>query len=160
MEPKQETFRIVQVGQVKRENGRITLAIDEPYRPALKQLEHFGYVQVLWWFSDSQDERSRQVLESKPPYGKDVPVTGVFASRWPERPNPIALTTTQVLDVNHEEGMVDVGNIDAFDGSPIVDLKPYFPICDRVKTIKVPEWVAHWPEWMPEDGMGLAEGEE
>jgi tRNA-Thr(GGU) m(6)t(6)A37 methyltransferase TsaA len=160
MEQKQQTFSIVQVGQVKRENGRIYLAIDEPYRPALKQLGHFGHIHVLWWFSGSQDDQSREVLESKPPYGKDVPMTGVFASRWPERPNPIALTTTQVRQVNHEEGTVDIGNIDAFDGTPILDLKPYFPVCDRVKSIKVPAWVAHWPEWMPEEGMGLAKGEE
>jgi tRNA-Thr(GGU) m(6)t(6)A37 methyltransferase TsaA len=160
MELKQRTFTIFQVGRVKREDGRVCLAIDEPYRPALKQLEYFGHVQVLWWLSGSEDDKSRQVLESTPPYGKDVPVTGVFASRWPQRPNPIALTTTQVLSVNHEEGTVDVGNIDAFDGTPILDLKPYFPVCDRVKSIKVPAWVAHWPEWMPEEGMGLAEGEE
>jgi tRNA (Thr-GGU) A37 N-methylase len=83
--------------------------IDEPYRPALKQLEHYGHVQVLWWFSRSQDEHSRQILESTPPYGKDVPVAGVFAPRWPQRPNPIVLTTTQVLSVNHEEGTVDLG---------------------------------------------------
>lgn len=160
MEQKQRAFSIVQVGQIKRENGRIYLAIDEPYWPGLRQLEHFGYVQVLWWFSGSQDEDSRQVLQSKPPCGKDVPITGVFASRWPERPNPIGLTTAQVLEVNHEEGTVDVGNIDASDGTPIVDLKAYLPVCDRVKAIKVPEWIAHWPEWMPEEGMGLAKGEE
>ena len=156
----QDTFTIVQIGQVRRENGRIYLAIDEPYRPALKQLEHFGYVQVLWWFSHFQDDAYRQVLESKPPYDVDAPVTGVFASRSPVRPNPIALTTTQVLNVDHDLGTVDVGNIDAFDGTPIVDLKAYFPVCDRVQTIEVPAWVAHWPEWLPEEGIGLAEGEE
>jgi tRNA (Thr-GGU) A37 N-methylase len=96
MEQRQPTFSIVQVGQIRRENGRIYLAIDEPYRPALKQLEHLGYVQVLWWFSQSADGPSRHVLESKPPYGGDVPVTRVFASRWPERPNPIALTTAHL----------------------------------------------------------------
>jgi len=160
MKARQKTFRVVQVGQVKRENGRTYLAIDEPYRPALRQLEHFGYVQVLWWFNQSQDSDSRQVLQSKPPYGDNVPLTGVFASRWPERPNPIALTTVQVLRVNHEEGAVDIGDIDAFDGTPVIDLKPYFPACDRVKAVKVPKWVAHWPEWMPDKGMGLAEGEE
>lgn len=160
MEQTQATFSIVQIGQVRRENRRIALAIDEPYRPALKQLEHFGYVQVLWWFNQFQDDYYRQVLESKPPYDKDAPVTGVFASRSPVRPNPIGLTTVQVLSVDHAAGTVEIGNIDAFDGTPIVDLKAYFPICDRVQAIKVPEWVAHWPEWLPEEGMGLAEGEE
>ena len=40
------------------------------------------------------------------------------------------------------------------------ELKAYFPVCDRVQAIKVPDWIAHWPEWLPEEGMGLAEGEE
>jgi tRNA-Thr(GGU) m(6)t(6)A37 methyltransferase TsaA len=159
MEPNGQMSSVVQVGQVKRQDGRIYLEIEEPYRPALKQLQHFGYVQVLWWFDRSQDSDSRQVLQSKPPFGDNVPMTGVFASRWPERPNPIALTTTQVLRVNYEEGTVDVGKIDAFDGSPIVDLKPYFPVCDRVKAAKVPPWIAHWPEWMPEKGTGLPQAD-
>jgi tRNA-Thr(GGU) m(6)t(6)A37 methyltransferase TsaA len=159
MEQKQATFSIVQIGQVMRENGHTYLAIDAPYRPALKQLEHFGYVQVLWWFSQFQDDYYRQVLESKPPYDKDAPVTGVFASRSPVRPNPIALTTAEVLDVDQENGLVQIGNIDAFDDTPILDLKAYFPVCDRVRAIVVPEWVAHWPEWLPEEGMGLEEGE-
>ena len=77
----QDTFTLVQIGQVKRENGRIYLAIDKPYRPALKQLEHFGYVQVFWWFSYFQDDEYRQVLESKPPYDVDAPVTGITSSK-------------------------------------------------------------------------------
>jgi hypothetical protein len=80
-----QTFHLTLIGQVKRENGPIYLAIDERYRPARKQLGHFGYVHVLWWFSRYQDGERRQVLESKPPYGEDVPVTGVFASRYPTR---------------------------------------------------------------------------
>jgi tRNA-Thr(GGU) m(6)t(6)A37 methyltransferase TsaA len=160
MQHKQQTFNIVVIGQVKRENGRVYLSIDAAYRPGLKQLEHFGYVQVLWWFNHAQDERARQVLESRPPYGEGTPMTGVFASRWPERPNPIALTTAKVLRVDHAEGTVELADMDAFDDTPIIDLKPYLPICDRVKAAKVPEWIAHWPEWMPENGMGLAEGEQ
>lgn len=159
MRQRQKTFSLVAIGQVKRANGRVYLAINEAFRPGLKQLEHFGYVQVLWWFDHAQDERARQVLESRPPYGEGTPMTGVFASRWPERPNPIALTTARVLRVNHAEGTIDLADMDAFDGTPIIDLKPYLPICDRVKAVKVPEWIAHWPEWMPENGMGLAEGE-
>jgi tRNA-Thr(GGU) m(6)t(6)A37 methyltransferase TsaA len=159
MEQSQQTFRLTQIGQVKREDGRIYLAIDEPYRPELKQLGHFGYVHVLWWFSRYQDEQHRRVLQSKPPYGEDVPVTGVFASRYPMRPNPIGLTTVQVLGVDAQEGNVEVGNMDAFDGTPIVDLKPYIPLCDRVRETEVPPWIAHWPQWISEGGMGLAQGE-
>ena len=53
------------------------------------------------------------------------------------------------------EGVVTVADIDAYDGTPIVDLKGYFPVCDRVKQTRIPEWLSDWPEWMPEDGIGL-----
>jgi tRNA-Thr(GGU) m(6)t(6)A37 methyltransferase TsaA len=155
-----QTFSMTPIGQVRREDGRIYLAIDAPYRPALKQLQHFGHVHVLWWFSRYEDAAHRGVLDSTPPYGEDVPLTGVFASRYPMRPNPIGLTTVQVLEVDLEAGRVEVGNMDAFDGTPIVDLKPYIPVCDRVRETRVPPWIAHWPDWMAEGGMGLAEGEE
>jgi tRNA-Thr(GGU) m(6)t(6)A37 methyltransferase TsaA len=153
-----QTFRLAPIGQVKRDGGRIYLAIDEPYRPALKQLEHFGHLHVLWWFSRYEDQEHRSTLQSQPPYGDDVPLTGVFASRYPMRPNPIGLTTVQILGLDAEAGTVDVGNMDAFDGTPIVDLKPFIPVCDRVQETRVPEWIAHWPEWMAPGGMGLAQG--
>ena len=50
-----------------------------------------------------------------------------------------------------------MADIDAYDGTPIVDLKAYFPVCERVKEAHIPEWLADWPEWMPEEGLGLYE---
>ncbi len=48
-----------------------------------------------------------------------------------------------------------IADIDAYDGTPLVDLKAYFPVCDRVQEARIPEWLAGWPEWMPEEGLGL-----
>ena len=48
-----------------------------------------------------------------------------------------------------------VADIDAYDGTPIVDLKACFPVCERVKEAYIPEWLSDWPEWMPEEGIGL-----
>jgi len=84
---------------------------------------------------------------------------GVFACRSPVRPNPIALTTAQVLNVDHQKGQVEIVNIDAFDDTPLIDLKPYIPVCDRVEKVGVPPWSADWPQWLPKEGMGLEEGE-
>ncbi len=160
MESKKETFTIYPIGCVRRTNGKIQIEIAEPYRPGLKQLSHFGHVQVFCWFNYVDTDEYRQVLQSKPPYDDDTPVTGVFASRSPVRPNPIALTTAQILGIDEAAGTVTINNIDALDGTPVIDLKAYFPVCDRVKAFKVPEWVAGWPEWLPEEGIGLEEGEE
>jgi tRNA-Thr(GGU) m(6)t(6)A37 methyltransferase TsaA len=152
-----ETLEIFPVGYVRRKDARTCIKILEPYAPALKELEHFGHVQVLWWFGQFQDEMYREITQGEPPY--DAPVLGVFACRSPVRPNPIGLSTTKIQRVDHDAGLVEIGDIDAFDDTPVLDLKPYLPVCDRVEHVRVPEWAADWPQWMPEEGPGLEEGE-
>jgi len=70
------------------------------------------------------------------------------------RPNPIAMTTCKILKIDETNGIVHIADIDAYNGTPIVDLKAYFQVCDRVKDARIPEWLSDWPEWMPEDGIG------
>ncbi len=60
-----------------------------------------------------------------------------------------------MLKVDEKNGIIEVSDIDAYDGTPIVDLKAYFPVCDRVKEARIPKWLSNWPEWMPEQGIGL-----
>ena len=151
-----ETYHVFPVGYVRRENGRTVLEILPTFAPALKELEHFSHVQVFWWFSQFQDEMYRQVTQSEhAPY--EAPVLGVFACRSPVRPNPIGLTTAKILHIDHDEGRVEIANIDAFDGTPILDLKAYVPSCDRVQNVRVPDWASEWPRWLPEEGLGLEE---
>ena len=57
--------------------------------------------------------------------------------------------------MDRERGVVEVDNIDAFDGTPILDLKAYCPVLDRVKEFKTPPWMEGWPEWLPDEGIGL-----
>lgn len=151
-----ETYRAFPVGYVRRESERTLLDILPAYAPALQELEGFSHVQVLWWFSQFDDEAYRQVTQTEhAPY--EAPTLGVFACRSPVRPNPLGLTTAPILHIAHEAGVVEVGNIDAFDGTPILDLKAYVPSCDRVQIVRVPDWAGHWPEWLPEEGLGLEE---
>jgi len=152
MSKKQEIFKISPIGHIKRAKYGIQLRILEPFRPALKQLNHFSHVIVLWWADRFDDEGYRTRLQTKPPYAKQI-VTGVFACRSPVRPNPIAMTTCKILDFDEEEGIVVVSDIDVYDGTPIIDLKPYIPVSDRVKEVRVPEWLSDWPEWMAEEGF-------
>jgi tRNA (Thr-GGU) A37 N-methylase len=109
---------------------------------------------VFWWADRFDDDTYRAMLQTKPPYAEEH-VCGVFATRSPYRPNPIAMTTCRLVVVDEEEGLVEVADLDAFDGTPIVDLKAYFPVCDRVQEAHIPAWLAGWPEWMPEEGIGL-----
>ncbi len=153
-----EAYQIHPIGHVRRNGKRIRLEIDEPFRPALVQLGHFSHVIVLWWADRLDDTASRNTLQCRPPYAENK-LTGVFATRSPFRPNPILVTTCELLGVDEEKGVVKVANIDAVDGTPIIDLKAYFPVCDRVQAPHIPEWLKDWPEWVPEEGIGLMEGE-
>lgn len=151
---KKETYLMFPIGYVRRQEKGINLEILEPYRAALKQLDRFSHVMVFWWAHKHDNDKSRNALQTKPPYAKDK-LTGVFATRAEYRPNPIAMTTCKILKIDEKNGAIQVADIDAFDGTPIVDLKAYFPVCDRVKEAKIPEWLSDWPEWIPEEGIGL-----
>ncbi len=150
-----KSYSIQSIGLVRRESDGINLEIKESYVPALKELEQFSHVQVLWWMNALDDEKSRSQLQVDPPYGENPPKTGVFATRSPLRPNPIGLTIVKIENIDHKKGIIKIQNIDAFDKTPIIDLKAYFPICDRVKNASIPSWIKGWPEWVPEEGLGL-----
>ena len=154
----EEAYRVYPIGYVRRSEDDVYLEILEPFRPALRQLNHFSHVMVFWWADRHDNERSRAIMQTEPPYASGK-LTGVFATRAEYRPNPLAMTTCKVLEVDEGNGTVRIANIDAYDGTPVVDLKAYFPVCDRVKEATIPEWLSDWPEWMPENGLGLEEGE-
>jgi len=150
----ERSFQMFPIGYIRRTEKNINLEISDPFTPALKQLDHFSHVMVFWWAHKHDNEKSRSILQCEPPYAKGK-TTGVFATRAEYRPNPIAMTTCKILHVDETKGIIRVADIDAYDGTPIVDLKAYFPVCDRVKRATIPEWLSDWPEWMPEEGIGL-----
>lgn len=151
---KKEVYQIYPIGYIRRSENSIHLDILEPFRQGLKQLNHFSHVMVFWWANRCDNEKYRSKMQTKPPYAKEK-LTGVFACRAEYRPNPIAITTCKILEVDEKNGIVRIADIDAYDDTRIVDLKAYFPVCDRVKKTRIPEWLSGWPEWMPEQGIGL-----
>lgn len=138
-------FTVNPIGCVRTRDGGMFIELDPKYIPALQALEGFGHLNVLWWFSDFDMDEARQVLEVPQPYKAGPPVMGIFATRSPVRPNPIALTAAQVLSIDHEKGIIELAYIDANDGSPVLDLKPYTPSYDRIEKPTVPAWCSHWP---------------
>ncbi|MFC2029646.1 TrmO family methyltransferase [Chloroflexota bacterium] len=149
-----ETFQVQPIGTVRREGDGIHLEIAEAFRPGLTQLGQFSHVMVLWWADRVDGADWRSMLQCQPPYAEEH-LTGVFATRAPCRPNPVAMTTCGLLGVDEEDGRVTVADIDAHADTPIIDLKAYFPVCDRVREASIPDWLSDWPEWMPDDGIGL-----
>jgi tRNA-Thr(GGU) m(6)t(6)A37 methyltransferase TsaA len=148
------SYEIFPIGHISRNNGSTTLNLLEPYRLALKQLEEFSHVLVIWWANKHDNSKSRSIMQCKLPYAEGQ-IAGVFACRAEYRPNPISVTVCEILDVNEETGIVKIRNIDAYDDTPLLDLKPYIPVCDRVQDMKVPTWFSDWPDWFPDDGLGL-----
>ncbi len=148
-------IKIQPIGMVRR-GKKLTVEIDEKYRPALKTLGKFSHVIVLWWAHGLDNEEYRNLLQTDPPYAPEH-TTGVFATRAPYRPNPIGFSVCPISNVDEEKGIVTVTDIDAVDETPVLDLKAYFPVCDRVRSAHIPEWLSDWPEWMPDEGIPLEE---
>jgi tRNA-Thr(GGU) m(6)t(6)A37 methyltransferase TsaA len=149
-----ESFEIYPIGYVRRRDDGGFLEILEPYRPAMNKLEEFSHVIVLWWADKHDNPEHRAITETDLPYAEGVRA-GLFACRSEYRPNPISLTTCRLEEVDHLKGKIRVNNIDAFDGTPILDLKAYFPVLDRVREPKTAWWTEGWPEWLPDEGIGL-----
>ena len=150
------TYTVQPIGSVHRPDNGYFLRIAPPYRAGLKQLEHFSHVIILWWADRQDTPESRGQTTCYPPYAPDK-LTGVFATRAEYRPNPIGLTVCEITALDEANGIVQVRNVDAFEGTPILDLKGYFPICDRVKDAHIPDWLDWGLDWLPEEGMGLYE---
>jgi tRNA-Thr(GGU) m(6)t(6)A37 methyltransferase TsaA len=112
--------------------------LKDKYAPGLVSLGDFSHVMVFYWF-DRNDTPERRAFLQGNRQGKRDPLTGVFATRSAFRPNLIAITTCRILSV--EGNIVAIDGIDAFDGSPILDLKPYIPRNDNFPEAQTPEWV-------------------
>jgi tRNA-Thr(GGU) m(6)t(6)A37 methyltransferase TsaA len=108
-----------------------TLEVDPRWAPALKDVESCSHLVVLYWM-----DRSRRdiVLQVPSHYGVQ---RGTFSLRSPARPNPIAMSVVKLLKV--EGNKLSVVGLDCLDGTPLLDLKPYFASTDAV-----PDAVVGW----------------
>ena len=108
-----------------------TIVVDERWAPALKDVESCSHLVVLYWM-----DRSRRdiVLQVPRHYGEQ---RGTFSLRSPARPNPIAMSVVRLLKI--EGNTLSVVGFDCLDGTPLLDLKPYFASTDAV-----PDAVVGW----------------
>ena len=140
-----QTFQVKPIGKVRDNEDGMLIEIDKKYIPALKALDGFTHLNILWWFSDFDEEEMRNVLEAPKPYKNSPETMGIFATRSPIGPNPIALSTVQVCRIDCEKGTIQITYIDANNDTPVLDIKPYTPSLDRVENPGVPDWCRHWP---------------
>ena len=131
-------YYLVSLGEVKSTEGKTLLVLKEKYAPGLVSLADFSHVMVFYWFDANDTPEKRSFLQGNR-RGKKDPLTGVFATRSAVRPNLIAITTCRILSI--KDNVVEIDGIDAFDDSPILDLKPYIPRNDAFLDAQIPEWV-------------------
>ena len=111
--------------------------LDRAYIGGLKGLEDFSHAIIVFLLDQAHFDPEKH-LQRRPQNRDDMPVTGIFAQRGKDRPNRIGITAVEIVSVT--EDCLAVRGLDAIDGTPVLDIKPYYPAYDR-KEAAVPEWV-------------------
>ena len=106
-----------------------TLEVFKDYESALRDIDQCSHLIVLYW----QDKANRNALQTRTPWGPET--HGVFATRSPNRPNPIGFCVVELLERNGR--LLKVRGMDALDGSPLIDIKPYSPQIDSVPHARI-----------------------
>jgi len=115
------------------------VVIDSSLTEALDGLEEFSHIIVLYWMHRlASDEVPLKVC---PKGRKELPPVGLFASRAPHRPNRIGKATVKLL--RRQGNILRVKGLDALDGTPVIDIKPYIPGYDSVADTRVPQWITN-----------------
>jgi len=143
-------LKVNPIGRVNINGEGMFIEVEAKYIPAMQAIDGFSHLNVVWWFSDFDNEDMRNILEASQPYKKSPAVMGVFATRSPVRPNPIALSAVQVIGIDYKNGVIQVAYIDANNGTHVLDIKPYTPSLDRIEAPSVPQWCCHWPKSLEE----------
>jgi tRNA-Thr(GGU) m(6)t(6)A37 methyltransferase TsaA len=113
-----------------------TITIDPEFTESMDGLEDFSHLIVLLWMHQCRGDIPAKV---RPQGREDMPLVGVFASRSPHRPNNIGLTVVKFLE--RRGNVLRVIGLDAIDGTPVLDIKPYLPR-DSIHQAQYPDWVA------------------
>lgn len=112
-----------------------TVEVFEEYVPGLKDVEAASHLYILYW----ADRASRDILQTVTPWGPEL--RGIFACRSPARPNPVNLCVVELL--RREGNRLVVRGLDAVDGSPLLDIKPYSARIDAVPEARITWFEEH-----------------
>ena len=135
----EDQFYIFPVGTIKKQGDSISIEIYEKYNAALLGLDEFSHITVCYWFHKNDTPEKRNVMQVHPRKNPNNPLTGVFATHSPIRPNLMAISICKILSI--EGKIISIDKIDAFDGSPVIDIKCYVPSSVPKSELKSPEWI-------------------
>jgi tRNA-Thr(GGU) m(6)t(6)A37 methyltransferase TsaA len=137
--PMPESFQIFPVGVIRKNEEATWIEIFDAYSDALLGLDGFSHIQVLFWFHENDTADRRKTLRVHPRKDKENPLSGVFATHSPLRPNLIGLTLCKIKSIRDHR--IEIEDIDAFDGTPVIDVKCYIPGSTSKSDVRVPDWV-------------------
>lgn len=122
------------------------IVLDRQWQDALLGLGEFSHIWVVFAFHLMPPPETLQI---RPMQRQDMPLVGRFATRSPQRPNPIGITAVELLEVRGT--LLRVRGLDALDGTPVLDIKPYLERGDALQETRVGKWVKiYWNTQPPE----------
>jgi tRNA-Thr(GGU) m(6)t(6)A37 methyltransferase TsaA len=146
-------IRIRPIGHVNNgfERGPITdyedsiseIILNPSLAEGLYNLEENSHVMVVFWLN-RVEENERNIMKMHPKGRDDLPLVGVFATRSPRRPNPIGIRAVALVEIN--DNVLKVKGLDALNGTPVLDIKPYSKKHDLVEDAKSPWWIERFSE--------------
>jgi tRNA-Thr(GGU) m(6)t(6)A37 methyltransferase TsaA len=135
------TFYLKSVGIIRKADEKVWIEIFDEYQDALLGLEGFSHIYVLYWFDQNDSAEKRRTMQVHPRKDPANPLTGVFATHSPQRPNLIALTLCKIESILGNK--IKIEEIDAYDGSPVIDIKCYIPASVKDADVRLPDWVGN-----------------
>lgn len=120
--------------------------IYEGYKEALTGLDGFGHIIIIWWANQVDEKELRDIKIIKKPYKTGPERIGIFATRSPQRFNPICISVIDVKSIDYDSGIIYTSYIDAENGTPILDIKPYYPCSDVAREAELPKWCKGLPK--------------
>ncbi|MDR2868990.1 MAG: TrmO family methyltransferase [Deferribacteraceae bacterium] len=108
-------FNLQQIGTVRLDGEETSIALEAHYAPALRGLDGFSHINIVWWFSECDDCRE-SLTENSPDKGAPE-LMGTFATRSPMRPNPLGITCAAITYIDYDNATIGIGYIDAHDGT-------------------------------------------
>lgn len=112
------------------------IEIDAEWHDALDGVEQFSHIWVVTYLDRMPEPGA---LHVHPMHDARLPLVGIFATRSPQRPNPIGICAVELLDVRGN--VIRVRGLDALNGTPVLDIKPYLTGRDLINNTRVGEWV-------------------
>jgi tRNA-Thr(GGU) m(6)t(6)A37 methyltransferase TsaA len=120
----QQEFSVRPIGRVVRRDDKTMIVLEKQFEPGLLGLDKHKHVHVVYWFDKNDTPEKRLILQVHPRADRSNPLTGVFATHSPFRPNLIAISRCEIISVT--DNVIEIKDIDAFDNTPVIDLKGDF----------------------------------